>query len=99
MGLTYNEMIHLTDEQLEAQGVTKGARRKIITNIQKLVDRPRMLEEINLQLDKENCNIKKVLIELEVLLKSPVKIGMEKKGIYSYRRKHDSGRWEELLKL
>jgi len=82
-------MIHLTDEQLESQGVTKGARRKILNNIQKLVDRPRMLEEINIQLDMENCNIKKVLVELEVLLKSPVKIGPDRRGLY--RRKHDSG--------
>merc|ERR1719270_967775 len=89
MALSYHEMIHLTDEQLESQGVTKGARRKILNNIQKLVDRPRMLEEINLQLDMENCNIKKVLIELEVLLKSPVKIGLDRRGYY--RRKHDSG--------
>ena len=90
MALSYHEMIHLTDEQLESQGVTKGARRKILNNIQKLVDRPRMLEEINIQLDMENCNIKKVLVELEVLLKSPVKIGLDRRGFY--RRKHDSGR-------
>jgi len=89
MALSYHEMIHLTDEQLESQGVTKGARRKILNNIQKLVDRPRMLEEINIQLDMENCNIKKVLVELEVLLKSPVKIGLDRRGFY--RRKHDSG--------
>jgi len=89
MGFTYEEMIHLTEEQLEKQGVTKGARRKIITNIQKLLDRPKMLEEINMQLEKEDCNVKKVLTELEVLLKSPVKIGVERRG--SYRRRQDSG--------
>ena len=95
MGFTYEEMIHLTEEQLEKQGVTKGARRKIITNIQKLLDRPKMLEEINMQLEKEDCNVKKVLTELEVLLKSPVKIGVERRG--SYRRRQDSGRWRKYL--
>ena len=90
MSFTYEEMIHLTEDQLERQGVTKGARRKIIQNIQKLLDRPKMLADINIQLEKEDCNVKKVLTELEVLLKSPVKIGLERRG--SYRRRKDSGR-------
>ena len=34
---------------LRLQGVTKGARRKIVSHIRKLGDRPRMLEAINTQ--------------------------------------------------
>ena len=90
MSFSYEQMIHLTEEQLEQHGVTKGARRKIITNIQKLLDRPKMLADINSQLEKEDCNVKKVLTELEVLLKSPVKIGLERR--VSYRRRQDSAR-------
>ena len=89
MSLSYDQMIHLTEEQLEKQGVTKGARRKIITNIQKLLDRPKILAEINSQLEAEDCNVKKVLTELEVLLKSPVKVGERRP---EYRRRQDSGR-------
>ena len=90
MGLTYEEMVSLTEEQLEVQGVTKGARRKIVTNIAKLRDRPRILAEISAHLDREDCSVKKVLMELEILLKSPIKIWGERRG--SYRWRHDSGR-------
>lgn len=89
MSFTYEEMLHLTEEQLEVKGVTKGARRKIINNIQKLLDRPSMLVEINQHLDKEDCNVKKVLTDLEVLLKSPVKVGMDRR--INIRRRQDSG--------
>lgn len=37
--LSYDEMIALTEEKLEAAGVTKGARHKIILSITKLKDR------------------------------------------------------------
>lgn len=89
MSFTYEEMLQLTEEQLEVKGVTKGARRKIINNIQKLLDRPSMLVEINQHLDKEDCNVRKVLTDLEVLLKSPVKVGMERR--INFRRRQDSG--------
>jgi len=49
-----------------------------------------MLADINLQLEKEDCNVKKVLTELEVLLKSPVKIGGERK--VTFRKRQDSAR-------
>ena len=97
MSLSYEEMISLTEEQLEARGVTKGARRKIVTNIAKLRDRPRILAEISAHLDREDCSVKKVLMELEILLKSPVKIGAEKRGHYRWR--HDSGRCVNQIKI
>ena len=91
MSLTYEEMMTLTEDKLETQGVTKGARRKIVTNIHKLRDRPRILSEIILHLDREDCNVKKVLMELEILLQSPIKIGIEGSG--SCKGRHDSGRY------
>jgi len=72
----------------EERGVTKGARRKIVTNIAKLRDRPRILAEMSAHLDREDCSVKKVLMELEIMIKSPVKIGGERRE----RWRHDSGR-------
>ena len=72
--------------QLERK--TKGARRKIVTNIAKLRDRPRILAEMSAHLDREDCSVKKVIMELEIMIKSPVKIGGERRE----RWRHDSGR-------
>ena len=85
---------------LRLQGVTKGARRKIVSHIRKLGDRPRMLEAINTQvimmimkrmiiimmmmmmintqLEAEDCSLKRVLTELELLLNSPGRLGGER---------------------
>ena len=90
MNLTYDEMMNLTESQLEAEGVTKGARTKILANIQKLRDRPGIIADINKLLDSDDCNVRKVLTDLEVLLKSPVKVGWERK--IGYKHRHDSGR-------
>jgi hypothetical protein len=37
--MSYEEMLALTEEQLATQGVTKGARHKIIISIRKLKER------------------------------------------------------------
>jgi len=83
-------MMNLTESQLEAEGVTKGARTKIITNIQKLKDRPGIISDINHLLEADDCNVRKVLTDLEILLKSPVKVGWERK--IGFKNRHDSGR-------
>ncbi|PSN56961.1 hypothetical protein C0J52_10865 [Blattella germanica] len=57
--LTYEEMLGLTEEQLAAQGVTKGARHKIIISIRKLKERYNTLSL--------------VLEELKGILISPIK--------------------------
>ncbi|KAG5285236.1 hypothetical protein AALO_G00001070 [Alosa alosa] len=44
--MTYDEMMSLTEEQLESQNVTKGARHKIIISIQKLKERQNMLRSL-----------------------------------------------------
>uniref|UniRef100_A0A8C4QE58 Sterile alpha motif domain containing 4B n=1 Tax=Eptatretus burgeri TaxID=7764 RepID=A0A8C4QE58_EPTBU len=44
--LGYDEMISLTEAQLESQNVTKGARHKIILSIQKLKERQEVLQTL-----------------------------------------------------
>ena len=39
-------MLSLTEEQLEVQGVTKGARHKIALSIQRLRERPTLLAQL-----------------------------------------------------
>lgn len=39
-------MLALTEEQLELQGVTKGARHKIALSIQRLRDRPNLIAQL-----------------------------------------------------
>jgi len=92
MSMTYEEMINLTEDKLEVEGVTKGARTKILSNIQKLKDRPSILLDISRQLQMENCNMRKVLTDMEVLLKSPVKMELGYERKYWNKRRHDSGR-------
>jgi len=86
MTMTYTEMIALTEEKLEHLNVTKGARRKIVASIQKLEERPSILATIDNELEIEDCDIKKVLVELESVLKSPIKIEEEEDA----RSRHDS---------
>ena len=44
--MTYEEMINLTEDWLESQGVTKGARHKIILSIVKLRERQNVLRQM-----------------------------------------------------
>lgn len=44
--LTYEEMLALTEEQLEVQQVTKGARHKIALSILRLRERPTLLAQL-----------------------------------------------------
>jgi len=88
MGMSYAEMMELTEEKLEQLNVTKGARRKIAASIQKLVERPKLLASIDTELESEDCDVKKVLVELESVLKSPIKIDVEG----NHRRRHDSAK-------
>ncbi|XP_067011655.2 protein Smaug homolog 1 [Anabrus simplex] len=70
--LTYEEMLGLTEERLAAQGVTKGARHKIILSIRKLKERYHTL----CQLEKEVAaggNLCIALEELKAILLSPIK--------------------------
>jgi hypothetical protein len=53
--LSYEEMMALTEEQLAAHGVTKGARHKIIISIRKLKERHNIL--CQLEKVRRNCDM------------------------------------------
>jgi len=72
MSLSYQELTGLQEDKLQKMNVTKGARRKIILSIEKLSERPKALATICSKLDTEGCDIKEILSELEIIIKSPV---------------------------
>uniref|UniRef100_A0AAQ6AIV0 Protein Smaug homolog 1 n=1 Tax=Amphiprion ocellaris TaxID=80972 RepID=A0AAQ6AIV0_AMPOC len=70
--MTYDEMMSLTEEQLEAQKVTKGARHKIVISIQKLKERQNLLRS----LEKDvlgGSNLRAPLQELHQMIMTPIK--------------------------
>lgn len=70
--LTYDEMLNLNEEWLATQGVTKGARHKIILSIRKLRERHVTL----CQLEKDvvaGGNLVSALDELKTILLSPIR--------------------------
>nr|CAG4643965.1 EOG090X06H8 [Lepidurus arcticus] len=70
--MAYETMLNLTEEQLESQGVTKGARHKIALSIQRLRERPHLLLKLEKEV-METGNIQNALTELKTLLASPIK--------------------------
>ncbi|XP_052009312.1 protein Smaug homolog 1-like [Xyrauchen texanus] len=70
--MTYDEMMSLTEQQLEAQQVTKGARHKIIISIQKLKDRQNMLRCLEKDI-LDGGNLRAPLQELHQLIQTPIK--------------------------
>ena len=74
MRLTYQDLVSLTDEQLQGMSVTKGARRKFLLSIQKLGERPQALAEMGARLETENCDMKEILGDLETIVRSPILI-------------------------
>ncbi|XP_068607563.1 protein Smaug homolog 1 [Brachionichthys hirsutus] len=70
--MTYDEMLSLTEEQLEAQKVTKGARHKIVISIMKLKERQHLLRS----LEKDvlgGSNLRPPLQELHQIIMTPIK--------------------------
>uniref|UniRef100_A0A672GWM1 Protein Smaug homolog 1 n=1 Tax=Salarias fasciatus TaxID=181472 RepID=A0A672GWM1_SALFA len=70
--MTYDEMMSLTEDQLEAQKVTKGARHKIVISIQKLKERQNLLRS----LEKDvlgGSNLRTPLQELHQMIMTPIK--------------------------
>ncbi|XP_061743288.1 protein Smaug homolog 1 isoform X1 [Nerophis ophidion] len=70
--MTYDEMMSLTEEQLEAQKVTKGARHKIVISIQKLKDRQNLLRSLEKDV-LEGSNLRVPLQELHNIIITPIK--------------------------
>ncbi|TWW67673.1 Protein Smaug -like protein 1 [Takifugu flavidus] len=70
--MTYDEMMSLTEEQLEAQKVTKGARHKIVISILKLKERQHLLRSLEKDV-LEGGNLRAPLQELHQMIMTPIK--------------------------
>ncbi|XP_078240187.1 protein Smaug homolog 1 isoform X1 [Pogona vitticeps] len=70
--MTYDEMMALTESQLEAQNVTKGARHKIVISIQKLKERQNLLKSLERDI-LEGGNLRVPLQELHQMILTPIK--------------------------
>lgn len=80
--LTYEEMLGLTEQQLEEKNVTKGARHKIIVNIDKLRARQANVESMEKSVEQEGVGgIKQCLNELKTILATPIKAFEHDKGM------------------
>uniref|UniRef100_T1IPZ4 SAM domain-containing protein n=1 Tax=Strigamia maritima TaxID=126957 RepID=T1IPZ4_STRMM len=78
--MSYDEMLELTEEQLEAMNVTKGARHKIVLNITKLKERQLFLRTLEKDV-VEGGNLKNTLTELKNIILTPIKIYSLLEGI------------------
>jgi len=93
MSFTYEQMLELTDEKLERLNITKGARRKIISSIQKLKERGNLLSAIIRDIENVSCDVKKVLTDLEAVLRSPIKLQLNSEmGNEQNKVRHNSAR-------
>lgn len=70
--MTYEEMMILTEQHLESQNVTKGARHKIALSIQKLRERPSVLRSLEKDI-LEGGNLRNALQELQQIIMTPIK--------------------------
>uniref|UniRef100_A0AAV2J056 SAM domain-containing protein n=1 Tax=Knipowitschia caucasica TaxID=637954 RepID=A0AAV2J056_KNICA len=70
--MTYEEMMILTEQHLESQNVTKGARHKIALSIQKLRERPSVLRSLEKDI-LEGGNLRNALQELQQITMTPIK--------------------------
>lgn len=71
--MTYEEMLNITEEWLEAQKITKGARHKIVLCITKLRERQQALRQFE-KIIMEGGSISEVLGEMKSMLNSPIKV-------------------------
>ncbi|KAM6981361.1 protein Smaug homolog 1 isoform 2-T2 [Aplochiton taeniatus] len=70
--MTYDEMMSLTEQQLESQNVTKGARHKIVISIQKLRERQNLLRCLEKDV-LEGGSLRAPLQELHQMILTPIK--------------------------
>ncbi|XP_033838764.1 protein Smaug homolog 1 [Periophthalmus magnuspinnatus] len=70
--LTYDQMLNLSEEQLEAQKVTKGARHKIVISIQKLKERQSQLRSLEKEV-LEGAILRGPLQELHQMILTPIR--------------------------
>ncbi|CAJ0941327.1 unnamed protein product [Ranitomeya imitator] len=70
--MSYEEMMMLTEQHLESQNVTKGARHKIALSIQKLRERQSVLRSLEKDI-LEGGNVRNALQELQQVVITPIK--------------------------
>ncbi|XP_046719405.1 protein Smaug homolog 2 isoform X1 [Silurus meridionalis] len=70
--MSYEEMMVLTEQHLESQNVTKGARHKIALSIQKLRERQSVLKSLEKDI-LEGGNVRNALQELQQIVITPIK--------------------------
>ncbi|XP_010890496.2 protein Smaug homolog 2 isoform X2 [Esox lucius] len=70
--MTYEEMMILTEQHLESQNVTKGARHKIALSVQKLRERQSVLKSLEKDI-LEGGNLRNALQELQQIIITPIK--------------------------
>uniref|UniRef100_A0A8B9LCU9 Sterile alpha motif domain containing 4B n=1 Tax=Astyanax mexicanus TaxID=7994 RepID=A0A8B9LCU9_ASTMX len=70
--MSYEEMMILTEQHLESQNVTKGARHKIALSIQKLRERQSVLKSLEKDI-LEGGNVRNALQELQQIIITPIK--------------------------
>lgn len=75
--MTYVDLMEVTDEKLIKANITLGARKKILTHIDKLKDRPARLRQLIQILDDKKClindsTLENILIELTEISVSPI---------------------------
>ncbi|XP_043919585.1 protein Smaug homolog 2 [Protopterus annectens] len=70
--MSYEEMMALTEVDLESQNVTKGARHKIALSIQKLRERQSVLKSLEKDI-LEGGNLRSALQELQQIIITPIK--------------------------
>ncbi|XP_013867922.1 protein Smaug homolog 2 isoform X2 [Austrofundulus limnaeus] len=70
--MSYEEMMILTEQHLESQNVTKGARHKIALSIQKLRERQSVLKSLEKDI-LDGGNLRNALQELQQIVITPIK--------------------------
>lgn len=78
--LTYTHMINLTDETLQAIGITKGARHKLLISISKLKERSTLLSELETGIMKGG-DINNALKKLKNILQTPLEVSMDNEDL------------------
>ncbi|XP_052023571.1 protein Smaug homolog 2 isoform X2 [Apodemus sylvaticus] len=91
--MSYEEMMTLTEQHLESQNVTKGARHKIALSIQKLRERQSVLKSLEKDV-LEGGNLRNALQELQQIIITPIKAYSVLQATPAAK---DGGRGEPLL--
>lgn len=71
--LTYDQMLNLTEEKLQAMGITKGARHKLLLSIAKLKERSMMMTELETEV-MNGGDLLTALKKLKAILQSPLQV-------------------------